>query len=94
MDTIRIAERLSEGGIFTEEQARRMHLGGTDENGNTTSGVDQLLTDPFYRTQQSSQMLAANARSTEDRQDTQNRPLRFRERGKRLYLRLFGCRSR
>jgi VWFA-related protein len=41
-----------------EEQARRMHLGGTDENGNTTSGVDQLMTDPFYRTQQSSQMLA------------------------------------
>jgi VWFA-related protein len=41
-----------------EEQARRMHLGGTDENGNTTSGVDQLLTDPFYRTQQSSQLLA------------------------------------
>ena len=24
MDTIRIAERLSEGGIFTEEQARRI----------------------------------------------------------------------
>ena len=41
-----------------EEQARRMHLGGTDDNGNTTSGVDQLLTDPFYRTQQSSQLLA------------------------------------
>jgi VWFA-related protein len=41
-----------------EEQARRMHLGGTDENGNTTNGVDQLLTDPFYRTQQSSQLLA------------------------------------
>ena len=41
-----------------EEQARRMHLGGTDDNGNSTSGVDQLLTDPFYRTQQSSQMLA------------------------------------
>ncbi len=41
-----------------EEQARRMHLGGTDENGQTTSGVDQLMTDPFYRTQQSSQMLA------------------------------------
>ena len=35
-----------------------MHLGGTDENGNTTNGVDQLLTDPFYRTQQSSQLLA------------------------------------
>jgi VWFA-related protein len=41
-----------------EEQARRMHLGGTDENGQTTSGADQLMTDPFYRTQQSSQMLA------------------------------------
>ena len=41
-----------------EEQARRMHLGGTDDSGNTTSGVDQLLTDPFYRTQQSSQLLA------------------------------------
>src|SRR5688572_484979 len=41
-----------------EEQARRMHLGGTDENGNTTSGAEQLLTDPFYRTQQSSQLLA------------------------------------
>jgi len=34
-----------------------MHLGGTDENGNTTNGVDQLLTDQFYRTQQSSQLL-------------------------------------
>jgi VWFA-related protein len=44
-----------------EEQARRMGLGqGTDDSGNTSgqSLADQLLTDPFYRQQQSSQMLA------------------------------------
>ena len=35
-----------------------MHIGGTDENGNTQSGAEQLLTDPFYRNQQSSQILA------------------------------------
>src|SRR6185503_6010063 len=44
-----------------EEQARRLGLGqGTDDSGNTSgqSLADQLLTDPFYRQQQSSQMLA------------------------------------
>jgi VWFA-related protein len=44
-----------------EEQAKRMGLGqSTDENGNSTgtSAADQLLQDPFYRNEQSSQMLA------------------------------------
>jgi VWFA-related protein len=44
-----------------EEQAKRMGLGQqTDENGNSTgqSASDQLLQDPFYRNEQSSQMLA------------------------------------
>jgi VWFA-related protein len=42
-----------------EEQARRMHLDQTtDGSGSGTSGVDQLLSDPFFRQQQSSQMLA------------------------------------
>ena len=44
-----------------EEQAKRMGLGmSTDDTGNQSgqSAVDQLLSDPFYRTQQSSQMLA------------------------------------
>ena len=42
-----------------EEQAKRMGLGmGTDENNSGQSAVDQLLSDPFVRQQQSSQMLA------------------------------------
>jgi len=44
-----------------EEQARRMGLQDqTDSSGNSSgqSAVDQLLTDPFVRNQQSSQMLA------------------------------------
>ena len=43
-----------------EETARRMHLGdnSSDGTGSSQSGVQQLLSDPFYRTQQSSQMLA------------------------------------
>jgi VWFA-related protein len=44
-----------------EEQARRMGLGqSTDQSqgGSTQSAADQLLTDPFYRMQQSSQLLA------------------------------------
>ena len=44
-----------------EEQAKRMGLGqSTDENGNASgqSAADQLLQDPFYRNEQSSQMLA------------------------------------
>jgi VWFA-related protein len=45
-----------------EEQARRMGLGRNQDdgsgNGSTQSLADQLLTDPFYRQQQSSQMLA------------------------------------
>src|SRR5215510_6880047 len=46
-----------------EEQAKRMGLGMNDgSNGDgsssTQSPVDQLLQDPFYRTEQSSQMLA------------------------------------
>lgn len=40
-----------------EEQARRMGLGTSDQSGNG-SGADQLLQDPFYRQQQSSQALA------------------------------------
>ncbi|HZM60714.1 MAG TPA: VWA domain-containing protein [Vicinamibacterales bacterium] len=42
-----------------EEQAKRMGLGMSgDESGNGQSAVDQLLSDPFVRQQQSSQMLA------------------------------------
>jgi VWFA-related protein len=42
-----------------EEQARRMHIGsGDDGTGSGQSAVDQLLSDPFYRTQQSSQLLS------------------------------------
>jgi VWFA-related protein len=42
-----------------EEQAKRMGLGmSSDESGNGQSAVDQLLSDPFVRQQQSSQMLA------------------------------------
>jgi VWFA-related protein len=45
-----------------EETARRMGigLGGNDDGGGSSSqsAADQLLSDPFYRTQQSSQMLA------------------------------------
>jgi VWFA-related protein len=46
-----------------EEQAKRMGLGmnSDDGSGNGNSGqsaADQLLSDPFYRTEQSSQMLA------------------------------------
>jgi VWFA-related protein len=43
-----------------EEQAKRMGLGtNTDDSGNQTgSAADQLLQDPFYRNEQSSQMLA------------------------------------
>jgi VWFA-related protein len=44
-----------------EEQAKRMGLSmNTDENGNQSgqSAADQLLQDPFYRNEQSSQMLA------------------------------------
>jgi VWFA-related protein len=42
-----------------EEQAKRMGLGmSTDESGGGQSAVDQLLSDPFVRQQQSSQMLA------------------------------------
>ena len=44
-----------------EEQAKRMGLSQqTDDSGNATgqSAADQLLQDPFYRTEQSSQMLA------------------------------------
>jgi VWFA-related protein len=42
-----------------EEQARRMHLDqSSDQSGGGSSGVDQLLQDPFFRQQQSSQMLA------------------------------------
>jgi len=42
-----------------EEQARRMGLGSTDSgNGSSQSPVDQLLSDPFVRQEQSSQLLA------------------------------------
>jgi len=49
-----------------EEQARRMHLDQASQSGGDNSsssssdptGVQALLSDPFYRTQQSSQMLA------------------------------------
>lgn len=45
-----------------EEQARRLGLFNSNNNddgsGSTQSAVDQLLTDPFYRTQQSQQMLS------------------------------------
>ena len=41
-----------------EEQAKRMGLGMSSEGGSGQSAVDQLLSDPFVRQQQSSQMLA------------------------------------
>jgi VWFA-related protein len=41
-----------------EEQAKRMGLGMSTEGGSGQSAVDQLLSDPFVRQQQSSQMLA------------------------------------
>jgi VWFA-related protein len=41
-----------------EEQAKRMGLGMSTEDGSGQSAVDQLLSDPFVRQQQSSQMLA------------------------------------
>ena len=41
-----------------EEQARRMGLGQDSSSGDGTSAVDQLLSDPFMRQEQSSQMLA------------------------------------
>jgi VWFA-related protein len=45
-----------------EEQARRLGLFNSNTNddgsGSTQSAVDQLLSDPFYRTQQSQQMLS------------------------------------
>jgi VWFA-related protein len=41
-----------------EEQAKRMGLGMSSEDGSGQSAVDQLLQDPFVRQQQSSQMLA------------------------------------